>query len=605
MLHLLIDTSVWLDLAERRDGQRWIVPLRVLLFQRKLELMVPALAIDEFDRNRPRREDALTKSVVDRLRQFRRDLRSFAGERDEWGLLDQLQQHVPLVNTTAPQNFREIAEMLRAGTTLVPTEREYSNVVQRGLSKKAPFSYGKNSVADAMLIELYATQLRHAGPGDADQPPVAVTRDDDGVLLTAGDITIQPDPETGKRNGALLENVTDAWEYNPFGEMNSHRASVTGTQLYHVSYDRDRLGRIIGIRETIEQTDRQYAYDYDDAGRLRSATIDGVAETYSYDTNGNRTGVTTSSGTTTATCDDTDRLLTQGSLTVSHGPEGEVTEVATAGADTTRYTYDSFGYLTRVDLENGTQVSYTYDAAGRRVARDVNGSRVSGLLYDRYGRVIAQLDPAGAIVATFIYAGFDGTPAYLAKGGQSYRIVADHLGSARLVVNAATGEVAQRIDYDAWGLVVNDTGPGFQPFGFAGGLYDPATGLTRFGVRDYSPILGQWLTREPGPVTTTNTNAYRYANADPVNRFDPDGRAAVAVPLALALAAAIGEVLILTGALISAGYLVWVIYSAMAKKKDDVRPVKGTRGCRAAEITAKAMEGAEDLEVQAPRNPPG
>ena len=166
MLHLLIDTSVWLDLAERRDGQRWIVPLRVLLFQKKLKLMVPALVIDEFDRNRPRREDALTKSVVDRLRQFRRDLRSFAGERDEWGLLDQLQQHVPLVNTTAPQNFREIAELLRAGTTLVPTGREHSNVVQRGLSKKAPFSSGKNSVADAMLIELYATQLRQAGPGD-------------------------------------------------------------------------------------------------------------------------------------------------------------------------------------------------------------------------------------------------------------------------------------------------------------------------------------------------------------------------------------------------------------------------------------------------------
>jgi hypothetical protein len=35
--------------------------LRVLLFQKKLELMVPALVIDEFDCNRPRREDALTQ----------------------------------------------------------------------------------------------------------------------------------------------------------------------------------------------------------------------------------------------------------------------------------------------------------------------------------------------------------------------------------------------------------------------------------------------------------------------------------------------------------------------------------------------------------------
>jgi hypothetical protein len=166
MLHLLVDTSVWLDLAERRDGQRWIVPLRVLLFQKKLKLLVPALIIDEFDRNRPRREDVLTRSVVDRLRQFRRDLRNFAGERDEWELLDQLRQHVPLVNTTAPQNFREIAELLRAGTALVPTDLEYSNIVQRGLGKKAPFSSGKNSVADALIIELYATQLRHRDPDD-------------------------------------------------------------------------------------------------------------------------------------------------------------------------------------------------------------------------------------------------------------------------------------------------------------------------------------------------------------------------------------------------------------------------------------------------------
>ena len=66
-----------------------------------------------------------------------------------------------------------------------------------------------------------------------------------------------------------------------------------------------------------------------------------------------------------------------------------------------------------------------------------------------------------------------------------YRFITDHLGSVRLVVNAATGEVVQRVDYDAFGRVLNDTDPGFQPFGFAGGLYDDDTGLVRFGARDY------------------------------------------------------------------------------------------------------------------------
>jgi hypothetical protein len=166
MLRLLIDTSVWLDLATSRDGQKWIVPLRVLAFQKKLELLVPAVVIEEFDRNRPRLETAVTTSIIDRLRQLRRELRDFAGDRNEHVWLEETRQHIPLVNAMAPQNFREITELLRGGIKLVPTEREYARIVQRGLDKKAPFSSDKNSVADALLIELYATQISQAEPGD-------------------------------------------------------------------------------------------------------------------------------------------------------------------------------------------------------------------------------------------------------------------------------------------------------------------------------------------------------------------------------------------------------------------------------------------------------
>ncbi|HET9966901.1 MAG TPA: PIN domain-containing protein [Streptosporangiaceae bacterium] len=166
MLRLLIDTSIWLDLATSRDGQKWIVPLRVLAFQKKLELLVPAVVIEEFSCNRPRLEAAVTTSIVDRLRQLRRELRDFAGDRNEHVWLEETRQHIPLVNTTAPQNFREIAKLLRRGETLVPTELEYSRVVQRGLDKKAPFSSDKNSVADALLIELYATQTGQADSAD-------------------------------------------------------------------------------------------------------------------------------------------------------------------------------------------------------------------------------------------------------------------------------------------------------------------------------------------------------------------------------------------------------------------------------------------------------
>ena len=65
---------------------------------------------------------------------------------------------------------------------------------------------------------------------------------------------------------------------------------------------------------------------------------------------------------------------------------------------------------------------------------------------------------------------------YMTKGGNTYRIVSDGPGSPRLAVDAITGAVVQHMDYDAFGNVVSDSNPGFQPFGFSGGLYDPDTG---------------------------------------------------------------------------------------------------------------------------------
>lgn len=86
---------------------------------------------------------------------------------------------------------------------------------------------------------------------------------------------------------------------------------------------------------------------------------------------------------------------------------------------------------------------------------------------------------------------------------------------------ATVGAVAQRIDYDTWGTVILDTNPGFQPFGFAGGLYDYRTGLVRFGARDYDPEVGRWTAHEP--ILLSASNLYQYAADDPVNLYDPEG----------------------------------------------------------------------------------
>lgn len=80
------------------------------------------------------------------------------------------------------------------------------------------------------------------------------------------------------------------------------------------------------------------------------------------------------------------------------------------------------------------------------------------------------------------------------------------------------------MDYDAWGKVTNDTNPGFQPFGYAGGIYDRDTGLVRFGARDYDPEIGRWTTKDPIGFAG-GLNHYTYVSGNPIMYFDASGLA--------------------------------------------------------------------------------
>jgi RHS repeat-associated protein len=111
----------------------------------------------------------------------------------------------------------------------------------------------------------------------------------------------------------------------------------------------------------------------------------------------------------------------------------------------------------------------------------------------------------------------------MVRGGVFYRIITDDLGSVRLVVRASTGVVFQRIDYDEFGRITANSAPGFQPFGYAGGLHDELTGLIRFGARDLDSHTGRWTTPDPMLFGGESTNLYSYVGQDPINFVDPSG----------------------------------------------------------------------------------
>src|SRR5712691_240503 len=352
---------------------------------------------------------------------------------------------------------------------------------------------------------------------------IAFQYDQDGLLTDAGALQLSRDLHNGLITGSTLATITDTRTYNSFGELDSSRATVSGSDIFVTELGRDDLGRITQKTETIDGQTSTFTYVYDLTGRLTAVTRNNTPiAAYTYDANGNRLSYSGTGGTVNGSYDAQDRLTQYGPTTYTYTANGELLS-KTTGGQTTTYVHDALGNLLATTLPDGTRVEYVVDGQQRRVGKKVNGTLVQGFLYKDALRPVAELDGSGAVVARFIYGAKANVPGYMEKNGATYRILSDHLGSPRLVVDATTGAVVQRLDYDAFGQMLMDTNPGFQPFGFAGGLYDQHTKLTRFGARDYDPAIGRWTVKDPILFSGGDTNLYGYVFNDPINFIDPWG----------------------------------------------------------------------------------
>jgi len=351
--------------------------------------------------------------------------------------------------------------------------------------------------------------------------PIDFQYDSDGLLTRAGLLALTRHAQSGLVTQTTLGSVAEVFGYNGLAELTSHDARLGSATLYGAQYVRDSLGRLTRKTETVLGSTTTFDYGYDSAGRLSEVRREGaLVESYTYDANGNRLSAAGLVGT--PTYDAQDRLIQYGAATRAYTLNGEL-QSKTSGSTSTAYRYDGLGNLIGATLPGGIDVEYLLDGQGRRVGKNVAGTRVQGFLYQDGLRPIAELDGSGAVVSRFVYGSRANVPDYLVKNGVTYRIISDRLGSPRLVVRADNGAVVQQLDYDAFGKVSNDTQPGFQPFGFAGGLYDEHTGLVHFGAREYDAEVGRWTRKDPIGFGGGDGNLYGYVLNDPVNRVDPPG----------------------------------------------------------------------------------
>lgn len=383
-----------------------------------------------------------------------------------------------------------------------------------------------NTATIGKVLFTFDDQFRHSkitiqdSAGNSSYAP-KLSYDLDGLLVQAGELAIERNA-TGQISKKEIGKSQVLYSHDSdYGELARIEYRYNGKSGLLHDFKRDALGR---ISEIYNQSGRQQ-FHYDVAGRFTGRSQQGTTKPYSqfiFDKNGNRVRGHEDDRTFTASYDDQDRLLKYNQTSYRYNQNGD-RESEVTDSVTTNFEYDAYGNLTSVEKPDLT-INYQVDGENRRIAKLHGSIIVTRYVWLDQLRIGAELNWDGTLRKTFVYGDGVNSPEYMVYQGKRYLFVKDHRGSVNMVVDVASGEVKQKLMYSEFGEILQDTNPGFQPFGFAGGLYDYETKLVRFGARDYDGRTGRWLSKDPIRFAGGDNNLYAYILNDPINSVDYYGK---------------------------------------------------------------------------------
>jgi hypothetical protein len=162
-LRLLIDTSVWLDLAKDHRQLPILDALTYIWEANELELILPTIVVDEFARNKAKVITESKQSLSSHFRRVREAVIQFAPEGEERDKalqqLGEVDHRIATGGEAINDAIEQIEKLFDDADKIEPSEAVKARAADRAIAKLAPFHRPRNSMADAVLIEMYVDAL--------------------------------------------------------------------------------------------------------------------------------------------------------------------------------------------------------------------------------------------------------------------------------------------------------------------------------------------------------------------------------------------------------------------------------------------------------------
>lgn len=170
MFHVLIDTSVWLKLAEDHKLTPLLQVVRGLVSLKKMRLIVPRLVVEEFKRNRERVAKTASRSFTTQVNEVRKAITKVGGDQKTTKLvlkhLDEVNHKLPKLGMPSDDTFSTIEELFASADVIEANESLMARAAVRQLDRKAPCHLNKVSIADAVIFETFCDASKSKVRGD-------------------------------------------------------------------------------------------------------------------------------------------------------------------------------------------------------------------------------------------------------------------------------------------------------------------------------------------------------------------------------------------------------------------------------------------------------